>query len=48
MQSAKNLAMYGLEKFGIPINKPLNAFASKVERFNEKETKDKSHTPGPG
>ena len=48
MQSAKNLAMYGLEKYGIPINKPLNAFASKVERFNEKEVKEKSHTPGPG
>lgn len=40
--------MYGLEKYGIPINKPLNAFASKVERFNEKEVKEKSHTPGPG
>ena len=48
MQSAKNLSMYGLEKFGITVIKPQNAFASRVERFNEKDVKDKAYTPGPG
>lgn len=48
MQSAKNLSMYGLEKFGITVIKPQNAFASRVERFQEKAAKDKTVTPGPG
>ena len=48
MQSAKNLSMYGLEKFGITVIKPQNAFASKVERFKEKANKEKIVTPGPG
>jgi len=48
MQSAKNLSMYGLEKFGVTIIKPSNCFASKVERFQEKEVKEKQQLPGPG
>lgn len=48
MQSAKNLSMYGLEKFGITVIKPSNCFASKVDRFQEKQLKEKSYTPGPG
>jgi hypothetical protein len=48
MQSAKNLSMYGLEKFGITVIKPTNCFASKVDRFQNKEVKEKSITPGPG
>ncbi len=44
MQSAKNLSMYGLEKFGITVIKPSNAFASRVDRFkasNNPEIKEK-------
>jgi hypothetical protein len=48
MQSAKNLSMFGLEKFGITVIKPSNCFSSKVDRFQDKSTKEKSHTPGPG
>jgi hypothetical protein len=48
MQSAKNLSMYGLEKFGITLVKPSNCFASKVDRFQEKQLKEKAELPGPG
>jgi len=48
MQSAKNLSMYGLEKFGITVVKPSNVFASKVQRFQEKQSKEKEQLPGPG
>lgn len=48
MQSAKNLSMFGLEKFGITVIKPSNCFQSKVDRFQDKNLKDKSQTPGPG
>jgi Sperm-tail PG-rich repeat len=48
MQSAKNLSMYGLEKFGITVIKPSNCFASRVQRFQDKTTKEKTYTPGPG
>ena len=48
MQSAKNLSMYGLEKFGITVIKPTNCFASRVDRFTNKTVKEKSFTPGPG
>lgn len=48
MQSAKNLSMYGLEKFGITVIKPTNNFASRVDRFQDKNLKEKSYTPGPG
>jgi hypothetical protein len=40
--------MYGLEKFGITVIKPSNAFSSKVDRFTDKNLKEKSHIPGPG
>ena len=40
--------MYGLEKFGITVIKPSNCFASRVDRFQDKQSKEKSHTPGPG
>jgi hypothetical protein len=40
--------MYGLEKFGITVIKPQNAFASRVERFNNKEVKERQFVPGPG
>ena len=46
--SAKNLSMYGLEKFGITVIKPQNSFASRVDRFQEKKLQDKTYTPGPG
>ena len=37
MQSAKSLQMYGLEKFGITVVKPSTSFASKVNRFSDKQ-----------
>ncbi len=40
--------MFGLEKFGITVIKPSNAFASKVNRFQEKAQPEKNFTPGPG
>jgi hypothetical protein len=40
--------MYGLEKFGITVVKPSNCFASKVDRFQEKQSKEKAVLPGPG
>jgi len=40
--------MYGLEKFGITVIKPSNVFASKVNRFTDKQTVEKNFTPGPG
>jgi hypothetical protein len=48
MVSAKNLSMYGLEKFGITVIKPQNSFASRVNRFSAKQHKDKTNLPGPG
>jgi len=48
MQSAKNLSMYGLEKFGITVIKPTNCFSSKVDRFSDKNVKEKAQAPGPG
>jgi hypothetical protein len=40
--------MYGLEKFGITVIKPSNCFASRVQRFSDKQIKEKVFTPGPG
>lgn len=48
MQSAKSLQMYGLDKFGISVVKPSNAFASKVSRFTDKQLLEKQRLPGPG
>ena len=48
MQSAKNLQLYGLEKFGITVVKPSTSFASKVTRFTDKQLQEKVRIPGPG
>jgi len=48
MQSAKNLQMFGLEKFGITVVKPSTSFASKVTRFTDKQLQEKQRLPGPG
>jgi len=48
MQSAKSLQMYGLDKFGITVVKPSTSFASKVNRFTDKNFLEKQRLPGPG
>jgi len=40
--------MYGLDKFGISVVKPLTCFASKVQRFQDKNLQEKYKVPGPG
>jgi hypothetical protein len=37
-----------LEKFGITVIKPSNAFASKVDRFQHQQKPTKAQVPGPG
>ena len=40
--------MYGLDKFGIAVVKPMTSFASKVQRFQDKTLVEKQRLPGPG
>lgn len=40
--------MYELDKFGIKVVKPTNVFASKVNRFADKNLQEKQRLPGPG
>ena len=48
MQSAKSVQQYGLDKFGIAVVKPSTSFASKVQRFQDKNLVEKQRLPGPG
>lgn len=48
MQSAKSVQQYGLDKFGIAVVKPSTSFASKVQRFQDKNLIEKTRLPGPG
>jgi hypothetical protein len=48
MQSAKSVQLYGLDKFGISVVKPLTCFASKVQRFQHKALEEQQRLPGPG
>lgn len=48
MQSAKSVQQYGLDKFGIAVVKPSTSFASKVQRFQDKNFIEKQRLPGPG